>query len=103
MKYRKIWKPGGHPRRGMGSMKPGRRQLQALTPRGTILCKSANRKSRGNWQKKKKTEGIEKGYNKTDHHRSAGLERISSSAYADVSGVGSEGSSSLARYSFTLP
>lgn len=39
MKFRKIWKPGGRSRHGMGSMKPGRRQLQALKPRGTILCK----------------------------------------------------------------
>ena len=37
MKYHAVWKPGGRPRRGMGSMKPGRRQLQALKPRGTIL------------------------------------------------------------------
>ena len=39
MKYRAVWKPGGRPRRGMGSMKPGRRQLQALKPRGTISGK----------------------------------------------------------------
>jgi len=37
MKYHAVWKPGGRPRRGMGSMKPRRRQLQALKPRGTIL------------------------------------------------------------------
>lgn len=36
MKYHAVWKPGGRPRRGMGSMRPGRRQLQALKPRGTI-------------------------------------------------------------------
>ena len=36
MKYHAIWKPGGRPRNGMGSMKPKRRQLQALKPRGTI-------------------------------------------------------------------
>ena len=36
MKYRAVWKPGGRPRRGMGSMKPGRRQMQALKPRGFI-------------------------------------------------------------------
>ena len=36
MKYRAVWKPGGRPRRGMGSMKSGRRQLQALKPKGMI-------------------------------------------------------------------
>ena len=36
MKYHAVWKPGGRPRNGMGSMKPKRRQLQALKPRGTI-------------------------------------------------------------------
>ena len=36
MKYHAVCKPGGRPRRGMGSMKPGRRQLQALKPRGFI-------------------------------------------------------------------
>ena len=36
MKYHAVWKPGGRPRRGMGSMKPGRRQLQAVKPRGTV-------------------------------------------------------------------
>ena len=36
MKYRAVWKPGGRPRRGMGSMKSGRRQLQAIKPRGFI-------------------------------------------------------------------
>ena len=39
MKYRAVWKPGGHPRRGMGSMKVSRRKLQALNPRGTISGK----------------------------------------------------------------
>ena len=41
--------------------------------------KSANKKSRGNLQKKEKKGVIEKGYNKTDHHRSAGLEEKTSS------------------------
>lgn len=50
MKYHKIWKPGGRPRRGMGSMKPGRRQLQALKPRGTVLCKGVE--NLGNAKKK---------------------------------------------------
>ena len=50
MKYRKIWKPGGRPHRGMGSMKPGRRQIQALNPRGTILCKGVE--NLGNAKKK---------------------------------------------------
>lgn len=36
MKYHAVWKPGGRPRRGMGSMKPRRRQLQAFKPRGFI-------------------------------------------------------------------
>lgn len=36
MKYHAVWKPGGRSRGGMGSMKPGRRQLQAVKPRGTI-------------------------------------------------------------------
>lgn len=37
MKYKRtVWKPGGHQRRGMGSMKASRRQLQALKPRGTV-------------------------------------------------------------------
>lgn len=36
MKYHAVWKPGGRPRRGMGSMKSKRRQTQALKPRGTI-------------------------------------------------------------------
>lgn len=39
MKYRTVWKPGGNPRRGMGSMKPRRRQAQALKPKGTIIMK----------------------------------------------------------------
>ena len=39
MKYRAVWKPGGRPRRGMGSMKPGRRQLQAHKPRGAVFGK----------------------------------------------------------------
>ena len=37
MKYHAVWKPGGRSRGGMGSMKLGRRQLQALKLRGTIL------------------------------------------------------------------
>lgn len=41
MKYHAVWKPGGHARRSMGSMKPGRRQLQALKPKGTIPGKEA--------------------------------------------------------------
>ena len=41
MKYHAVWKPGGHARRSMGSMKPGRRQLQVLKPRGTIPGKEA--------------------------------------------------------------
>ncbi len=36
MKYHAVWKPGGRPRRGMGSRKPGGRQLQALKPKRTI-------------------------------------------------------------------
>lgn len=36
MKYHAVWKPGGRPRRGMGSMKSSRRKLQALKPRGAI-------------------------------------------------------------------
>lgn len=36
MKYHAVWKPGGNPRRGMGSMKAGRRQMQARKPYGTI-------------------------------------------------------------------
>ncbi len=36
MKYRTVWKPGGRPRRGMGSMKARRRQLQAIKPKGSI-------------------------------------------------------------------
>lgn len=42
MKYHAVWKPGGRSRGGMGSMKPGRRQLQALKPRGTVPRKEAN-------------------------------------------------------------
>ena len=49
-----------------------------LTP-GNFLKKSANKKSRVNLQKKEKKGVIEKGYNKTDHHRSAGLEEKTSS------------------------
>ena len=45
MKYRAVWKPGGRPRRGMGSMKPSRKQLQALKPRGAVFRKLANKKS----------------------------------------------------------
>ena len=41
MKYHAVWKPGGRTRRGMGSMKSGRRQFQALKPRGTIPGKGA--------------------------------------------------------------
>ena len=41
MKYHAVWKPGGRPRSGMGSMKPRRRQLQALKPRGTIPVEGA--------------------------------------------------------------
>lgn len=36
MKYHAVWKPGGNPRRGMGSMKAGRRQMQARKPYGAI-------------------------------------------------------------------
>lgn len=36
MKYRTVWKPGGRPRRSMGSMKRQKRKLQALKPRGTV-------------------------------------------------------------------
>ena len=43
MKYRAVWKPGGRPRRGMGSMKSGRRQVQALKPKGTIPGKGVER------------------------------------------------------------
>lgn len=43
MKYHAVWKPGGRSRGGMGSMKPGRRQLQALKPRGTIPGKGVDR------------------------------------------------------------
>lgn len=39
MKYRTVWKPGGRPREGMGSMKPDRRQFQALKPRGAVFGK----------------------------------------------------------------
>lgn len=39
MKYQAVWKPGGHSRRGMGSMKVGKRKLQALKPRDTVLGK----------------------------------------------------------------
>lgn len=42
MKYHAVWKPGGRSRGGMGSMKPGRRQLQALKPRGTVPGREAN-------------------------------------------------------------
>ena len=41
MKYHAVWKPGGRSRGSMGSMKPSRRQLQALKPRGTISGKEA--------------------------------------------------------------
>lgn len=41
MKYHAVWKPGGRPRNGMGSMKPDRRQLQAIKSRGTIPGKGA--------------------------------------------------------------
>ena len=36
MKYHAIWKPGGHPRRGMGSMKASKRKIQAIKPKGAI-------------------------------------------------------------------
>ena len=42
MKYHAVWKPGGRSRGGMGSMKPGRRQLQAAKPRGTVPGREAN-------------------------------------------------------------
>ena len=41
MKYHAVWKPGGHPRRGMGSRKRGHRQLQAIKSRGTVPGKGA--------------------------------------------------------------
>ena len=41
MKYHAVWKPGGRSRGGMGSMKPGRRQLQAVKPRGTVPGREA--------------------------------------------------------------
>ena len=44
MKYHAVWKPGGRPRRGMGSMKPRKRQLQALKPKGAIPGKEVNRR-----------------------------------------------------------
>ena len=43
MKYHAVWKPGGRSRGGMGSMKLGRRQLQALKLRGTILGEGVGR------------------------------------------------------------
>ena len=43
MKYHTVWKPGGRPRRGMGSMKPTGRRLQALKPRGTVPGKGAEK------------------------------------------------------------
>ncbi len=42
MKYRAVWKPGGRSRGGMGSMKPGGRQLQAVKPRGNVPGKEAD-------------------------------------------------------------
>ena len=42
MKYHAVWKAGGRPRGGMDSMKPDRRQLQAVKPRGTVPRKEAN-------------------------------------------------------------
>ncbi len=42
MKYRAVWKPVGRSRGGMGSMKPGRRQLQAVKPRGNVPGKEAD-------------------------------------------------------------
>ena len=41
MKYHAVWKPGGRPRRGMGSMKSGKRKLQARKPRGSLTGKEA--------------------------------------------------------------
>ena len=41
MKYHAVWKPGGRPRRGMGSRKRDSRQLQAFKPRGTVPGKGA--------------------------------------------------------------
>lgn len=41
MKYHAVWKPGGRSRGGMGSMKPARRQLQAVKPRGTVPGREA--------------------------------------------------------------
>lgn len=42
MKYHAVWKPVGRSRGGMGSMKPGGRQLQAVKHRGTVPGKEAN-------------------------------------------------------------
>ncbi len=42
MKYHAVWKPGGRPRRGMGSMKSRRRQVQVLKPRGVVLVKEVD-------------------------------------------------------------
>jgi len=39
MKRKRLWKPGGRPRRGMGSMRVSRRKSQRLTRRNAVLRK----------------------------------------------------------------
>ena len=50
MKYRAVWKPGGRPRRDVGSMKVNRKKLQILEARGTISEKGVE--SSGRTEKK---------------------------------------------------
>ena len=50
MKYRVVWKAGGHPRRDIGSMKVNRKKLQILEVRGTISGKGVE--SSGRTEKK---------------------------------------------------
>ena len=42
MKRKRLWKPGGRPRRGIGSMRLNRRKVQRIGRRDTVLRKEAN-------------------------------------------------------------
>lgn len=36
MKRKRLWKPGGHPRRAAGSMRLNRKKAQQTTPKGSV-------------------------------------------------------------------
>ena len=78
------------------------RQCSARLCGPCMPVKSAKEKSIGNLKKLKKDEGAKRVQQK-DRRRNAGLGRNYRRTQMCPFGTGPEGSSSLARYSFTLP